>query len=606
MCIRDRLYSEHDVHVKEIFPGKRRLAGVGAGGFKYALKPAGPVVGEVGTGFTEETRRLMHEQPEEFIGRIAKIRAQEQFPSGAYRAPGFLALHEDYPGTQKAAQAFGRIAEVMGGQDVPQLQIGPEAMAAGYPSVYAKFAPPLFTGLDPYLRQVMTRMPGLAKAIKRRGAILTSPNLPPAVLAHEMGHATGFGASKPYSGFIGLSRLLGGTSPAEVLGAGKGTGLDLPLGTTTLGALAGRAAKSPKVAGLAALLLSAPWLLDEIRASFRARRALKQLGGWDPAAKKTLTRGFTSYLPGVAASTGLAMLLAKLLTKRASKQSMKKEAITPEEAAAAQQQAGVMLAPTTAEELAKTLATSAASVPILSTGFGGLRVLGRGLRHPLTPLAIGGAGGITGALGRQWTLKNILRGPKFLYSPAAAGLSGALEGFTTLTGALKDPEYMAKRIGLASAAAKQLRHMGRGAALRAQEAYTGRFGALKGVAMTPIHALMNPISTVAAFSQALKRVLSREKSAAVLGPMIEKLTNGRGDTLADLVKTAAMFAPETPPALSPELATEIGIKPKLPLADRLRALIFGIKPSELKSLQLGAGGMARMIEKIRGFLPAAA
>jgi hypothetical protein len=39
----------------------------------------------------------MLRDPGSFIGRTARIRAQEQFPGGAYRAPSFLALHEDIP-----------------------------------------------------------------------------------------------------------------------------------------------------------------------------------------------------------------------------------------------------------------------------------------------------------------------------------------------------------------------------------------------------------------------------------------------------------------------------------------------------------------------------
>lgn len=111
-----KLYDEHDVYVTSIFPGKKGLAGKGAGGFKYSLKPGGPEVGEVGTGFSAETRRHMFEHPEEYIGRIARIKAQEQFPSGAYRAPAFLGLHEDYPGVTKPASALGLRSVDVGGK----------------------------------------------------------------------------------------------------------------------------------------------------------------------------------------------------------------------------------------------------------------------------------------------------------------------------------------------------------------------------------------------------------------------------------------------------------------------------------------------------------
>lgn len=99
-----KLYSEHDVHVREIFPGEKGLAGTGAGGFRYSLTPGGRLVGKVGTGFSAATRKQMWETPEEFAGRVARIKAQEQFPSGAYRAPSFIGLHEDYPAVKAAAQ----------------------------------------------------------------------------------------------------------------------------------------------------------------------------------------------------------------------------------------------------------------------------------------------------------------------------------------------------------------------------------------------------------------------------------------------------------------------------------------------------------------------
>lgn len=47
------------------------------------------------TGFSDETRRDMWSDPSKYVGRVARIRSQQQLESGAYRAPSFLALHED-------------------------------------------------------------------------------------------------------------------------------------------------------------------------------------------------------------------------------------------------------------------------------------------------------------------------------------------------------------------------------------------------------------------------------------------------------------------------------------------------------------------------------
>ena len=88
---------ESDVWVKGVFPGEKGLAGVGAGGFEYGTSPEGPVVGRVGTGFSEEARKQMLTDPDSWVGRMARIRSMGQFPGGAHRAPAFLALHEDYP-----------------------------------------------------------------------------------------------------------------------------------------------------------------------------------------------------------------------------------------------------------------------------------------------------------------------------------------------------------------------------------------------------------------------------------------------------------------------------------------------------------------------------
>lgn len=95
--VKVKLMPEADVYVREIFPGEKGLEGKAAGGFAYSISPTGPVVGRVGTGFDAATRVDMFQNPQDFIGRVARIRSQDQFESGAYRAPSFISLHEDYP-----------------------------------------------------------------------------------------------------------------------------------------------------------------------------------------------------------------------------------------------------------------------------------------------------------------------------------------------------------------------------------------------------------------------------------------------------------------------------------------------------------------------------
>jgi ATP-dependent DNA ligase len=105
--IKVKAYPEADVWIKGVLPGEGRLKGLAAGGFEYSNAPEGDVVGNVGTGFDEHTRRDMFKDPESWVGRMARIKSQGKFPSGAHRAPVFVARHEDYPA--KAASLTERI-----------------------------------------------------------------------------------------------------------------------------------------------------------------------------------------------------------------------------------------------------------------------------------------------------------------------------------------------------------------------------------------------------------------------------------------------------------------------------------------------------------------
>lgn len=86
---------DHDVVLTGTFPGEGRLRGL-PGGFTYA-RPGAPKkeVGRIGSGLTDATRRAVAERPEDWIGRVARVRAHSVFPSGALRMPVYLALHED-------------------------------------------------------------------------------------------------------------------------------------------------------------------------------------------------------------------------------------------------------------------------------------------------------------------------------------------------------------------------------------------------------------------------------------------------------------------------------------------------------------------------------
>lgn len=92
--MKSKFTEDHDVYVKRIFPGKGKYTNVGAGGFGYSLTPDGPEVGEVGTGISDDLRKDLFNASDLYLGRVAKVRAQQQLPSGALRAPALIAFHE--------------------------------------------------------------------------------------------------------------------------------------------------------------------------------------------------------------------------------------------------------------------------------------------------------------------------------------------------------------------------------------------------------------------------------------------------------------------------------------------------------------------------------
>lgn len=119
-----KLFKEHDVHLREIFPGEGKYQGTHAGGFRYSHEPTGPIMGEVGTGLSDEMRKDMWENQDTYLGRLARVQAQDKFPSGALRAPSFLALHEDYPNSMAAVKALDGLGTARS-RTSAQRQVGP-------------------------------------------------------------------------------------------------------------------------------------------------------------------------------------------------------------------------------------------------------------------------------------------------------------------------------------------------------------------------------------------------------------------------------------------------------------------------------------------------
>jgi len=99
--IKAKFRPDHDVFVREIFgeTGQRQDL---AGGFRYSWTPRGKVVGTVGTGFAHDLKRDMLENPQKYIGRVARVKALGMYRDkenpkkpGSLRAPSFQDWHLD-------------------------------------------------------------------------------------------------------------------------------------------------------------------------------------------------------------------------------------------------------------------------------------------------------------------------------------------------------------------------------------------------------------------------------------------------------------------------------------------------------------------------------
>jgi bifunctional non-homologous end joining protein LigD len=91
-----KVYPEQDVYIRSFFkatPGSKYHDN-SVGGFNYSHTPDGPIVGKVGTGIDDLTRKLWHENPNAFIGRKTRVHSQGAYESGALRAPAFISMHE--------------------------------------------------------------------------------------------------------------------------------------------------------------------------------------------------------------------------------------------------------------------------------------------------------------------------------------------------------------------------------------------------------------------------------------------------------------------------------------------------------------------------------
>lgn len=80
-----------DAEVVGVTPGKGKHTGA-IGALQVRLPGRGAVT-HVGTGLSDQLRREIAANPKAYIGRVAKVRTTQVFPSGRLRAPSFAEFH---------------------------------------------------------------------------------------------------------------------------------------------------------------------------------------------------------------------------------------------------------------------------------------------------------------------------------------------------------------------------------------------------------------------------------------------------------------------------------------------------------------------------------
>lgn len=92
--VRQKFRDSHDVYIRDIYPAisKSGEPKQEAGGFAYSLTPKGKIIGNVGTGFTQEKRKDMLANPDKYVGMVARVKSPQQYSSGALRAPAFYSM----------------------------------------------------------------------------------------------------------------------------------------------------------------------------------------------------------------------------------------------------------------------------------------------------------------------------------------------------------------------------------------------------------------------------------------------------------------------------------------------------------------------------------
>lgn len=92
-----KFFDEVDVYIRDIIPEERTSEERKemAGKILWSFTPDGEIVGAVGTGMDHRLKEDMLKNPEEYIGRVMRLKFLEKTKDGRLRNPVFISLHEE-------------------------------------------------------------------------------------------------------------------------------------------------------------------------------------------------------------------------------------------------------------------------------------------------------------------------------------------------------------------------------------------------------------------------------------------------------------------------------------------------------------------------------
>jgi hypothetical protein len=94
LATRAKLRPDYDVYVRSVIPGTGKYSDR-MGALGYSVTPNGPIVGRVGTGFSDAMRKKIWDNKDKYMGKAVTVRAQQQYRTGALRTPSFFRFHPE-------------------------------------------------------------------------------------------------------------------------------------------------------------------------------------------------------------------------------------------------------------------------------------------------------------------------------------------------------------------------------------------------------------------------------------------------------------------------------------------------------------------------------